>query len=58
MIDPNIIAAIIGIMFALLTMDVMMNLYKKMYHYTSRKTYSILKIKKNKDKLREIIFNE
>ena len=57
MIDPNILGAFIGIIFALLTMDVMMNLYKKTYHYGIKKSRSLLKLKSKNDKLR-IIFDD
>ena len=65
MLDPNILGALIGIIVTLLTLDVMMNLYKKMYHFTAKKTCSLFKIKgfrrpkckQNKDCLK-IIFED
>jgi len=37
MIDPNILGALIGIIFALLTHEVMINFYKTIINYSTRR---------------------
>jgi hypothetical protein len=54
MIDPNILGALISVMVTLLTMDVMMNFYKKTYHFTVKKSCSLFRIKRNKKYLKMI----
>ena len=60
MLDPNIICALIGIVFTLLTLDVMMNFYKKVLIYTNdnvKRAYHFC-VKKHKRNNLDIIFSD